>query len=93
MNVKLVESLAQIIQSLTPEEQDLLNERLNYQKLSQTKQQKLEQLREKIFARREGEPFNPPLDQYIQSTRDERTAEQDELLSGCFGEPSQPLQL
>ncbi|MBE9215279.1 hypothetical protein IQ247_21890 [Plectonema cf. radiosum LEGE 06105] len=85
MNTRLVESLMQIIQSLTPEEQIFLEEKLKQQKLSSSEQQKREQLRNKIYQRRKGEAFNPPIDEYIYITRDERTTQQDEMLHDCFG--------
>ncbi|MDJ0737318.1 MAG: hypothetical protein QNJ47_25185 [Nostocaceae cyanobacterium] len=88
MNVKLLESLAQVIKSLTPEEQAFLEEILNQQKLLQQEQQQREQLRQKISERRKGKPFEPNLDEYIQITRNERTAQQDELLRDCLGEKS-----
>ena len=89
MNTKLVESLVQIIQSLTPEEQALLEEKLKPRKNWQQEYQKLLELRARIFARRGGKPFEPLLDEYIQTTRDERTAQQDELIRSCFGESNQ----
>ncbi|ALF53383.1 hypothetical protein ACX27_11880 [Nostoc piscinale CENA21] len=52
MNLKLVESLAQIIQSLTHEEQAFLEERLKQQRLFHTEQQKREQIKREIFQRR-----------------------------------------
>ncbi|MBD2495914.1 hypothetical protein [Nostoc sp. FACHB-280] len=86
MNLKLVESLAQIIQSLTPEEQAFLEEKLKQQRLFYEEQQKREQIHREIFQRREGKSFEPVLDEYIYITRDERTAQQDELLRACFEE-------
>lgn len=50
----------------------------------QEEYQKLLSLRAKIFERRGGKPFDPPLDEYIQETRDERTAQQNELIRSCF---------
>lgn len=85
MNTRLVESLLQIIQSLTPEEQIFLEEKLKQQKLS-SEQHKREQIRNKIYERRKGEPFNPPIEEYIYITRDERNAQQDEILRDCFGD-------
>ena len=54
MNTRLVESLVQIIQSLTLEEQNFLQEKLRQHK---------------------PEAFNPPIDEYIYISRDERTAQ------------------
>ena len=86
MNTRLIESLLQIIQSLTPEEQIFLEEKLKQQKLSSSEQHKREQLRNNIYQRRKGEPFNPPIEEYIYISRDERSIQQDEILRDCFGE-------
>ncbi|GAA6616052.1 hypothetical protein [Scytonema sp. NUACC26] len=83
MNTQLVESLVKIIQALTPEEQSLLNEKLQHQQLWQ-KEQQLEQIKNKISERRKGKPFSPTLEEYIHITREERNMEQDELLKACF---------
>ncbi len=88
MNVKLVESLVQIIDSLTPEEQSLLDEKLKHQKFHQEEQLKRENLRTKIKDSLEGQVFDPPLEDYIQITRDERTTQQDEWLRSCFEKTS-----
>lgn len=76
MNTKLVESLAQIIQSLSPEEQTLLEEKLKqpYGERQASYQQLIE-LREKIFARRGGQSLVPEPDEMIWQMREERTAE------------------
>jgi hypothetical protein len=76
MNTKLVESLAQIIQSLSAEEQTLLEEKLKrpYEERQAAYQQLIE-LRGKIFARRGGEPLLPEPDEVIWQMREERTTE------------------
>ena len=87
MNTKLVESLVQIIQSLDPEEQALFEEKMRKpQNDRQESYQKLLELRDEIFARRGGKPFDPPLSDYIQQGRDDRTAQHDELVREIFGE-------
>ncbi|AFY76018.1 MAG: hypothetical protein IGR93_17765 [Hydrococcus sp. C42_A2020_068] len=65
MNTKLVNSLVQIIQSLTPEEQALLEERLQSKKNWQQEYQKLLEVRAKIFARRKGKPLEPTPEEII----------------------------
>ena len=77
MNTKLVESLAQIIQSLAPEEQVLLEERLKAtpRKDRQQSYQDLLELRKKIFARRGDQPLFPEPDEVIWQMREERTAQ------------------
>ncbi|MGB3639791.1 MAG: hypothetical protein WBA39_19775 [Rivularia sp. (in: cyanobacteria)] len=88
MNTRLVESLLQIIKSLTPEEKLFLEEKLKQQKFDLSEQQKREQLRNNIYQRREGEAFNPPIEEYVYISRDERSIEQDEILRDCFREKS-----
>lgn len=83
MNTQLVDTLAQIINALTPEEKALLEEKITSNK-NQEAYQKMVEVREQIFARRGGKPFDPPLNEYITQTRDERTAQQDELIRSCF---------
>jgi hypothetical protein len=76
MNTKLVESLVQIIHSLDPEEQTLLEEKMRKpQNDRQDSYQKLLEVREKIFARRGGEPLSPEPDEVIWQMREERSAE------------------
>lgn len=84
MNTQLVDTLVQIINALTPEEKALLREKTSW-KNSQEAYQKIVEVREKILERRGGKPFEPPLNEYIAQTRDERTAQQDELIRSCFG--------
>lgn len=86
MNIKLVDSLVTIIDSLTPEERELLESRMKLNKNNNKQEETTEKVQKRILARREGKPFDPPLDEYINITRDERTAEQDELIRSCFGE-------
>ena len=83
MNTHLVETLAQIINALTPEEKALLQEKTRLTN-SREAYQKMVEVREKICNRREGKPFSPPLNEYIAQTRDERIAQQDEFISSCF---------
>lgn len=85
MNAKLVESLAQIIQSLTPEERALLEEKIKPYNW-QAELQKLQELRDQVFARRADQPFDLPLDEHIHQSRNERIRQQDELISECFTE-------
>lgn len=75
MNTKLIDSLVQIVESLSPEEQNLLEEKLKAHTTKHNPQeeyQKLVQLREQIFARRGGKPLNPPPEEIIQQMREER---------------------
>jgi hypothetical protein len=92
MNTKLLDSLVQIIESLTPEEQTILEKKLQAKKNKpnwQENQQKLIELRQKIFERRGGKPFDPPLDYYIQEARDERDQQIDAVMGICFQKEQQ----
>ena len=72
MNTQLVESIVQLIKSLTPEEQALLEEKLHAKDNDwQAKYQRIIELKSKVFARRGGKSFDPPLEEYIQAARDE----------------------
>jgi hypothetical protein len=91
MNTKLVDSIVQLIESLSPAERTLLEEKLNARERKPDPQEEyrlLVALREKISARRGGQPFNPSLDQYLYEGRDERTALHDELVRSCFSKES-----
>jgi hypothetical protein len=85
MNTKLVESLAQIIQSLSREEQALLEEKLKPRSNWEEQQKKLQEIHAQIAARRGEESLDLGLADYIQQGRDERTAQQDELIREVFG--------
>lgn len=87
MNTKLVESLVQIIQSLSLEEQALLEEKLKPRSNWEEQQQKLQEIHAQIAARRGEESLDLGLADYIQQCRDERTAQQDELIREVFGQP------
>lgn len=54
MNIQLVNSLMQVIESLSNEERQLLEERLNRKKSWKSAKQRLTQLHSQILARREG---------------------------------------
>ncbi len=83
MNLKLVESLAQIINSLTPEEQELLIQKTS---IKNGQEQDLGEIQTMKVVKKQGKLFEPPLADYIQITRDERTAQQDELIQEIIKE-------
>lgn len=87
MNKPLVKSLVQVILSLSQEERALLEERLHRQTNWCETLKKIDELRSAIHAEREGKPFDPPLEEYIWQTREERTQQQDELIRSCFPPP------
>jgi len=73
MNSQLVDSLVQIVRSLTPEEQAMFQAKLKPRRHNwQEQRQKIHAQKAEIFARRGGKPFDPPLNIYIQEARDER---------------------
>ncbi|QHU99956.1 hypothetical protein [Synechocystis sp. CACIAM 05] len=82
MNTQLVESLVQIIQSLSPEEQQLLQASLE-QKNSNWQEVlgKIEANRQKIYASRQGKPFDISMDEIVEEMREERTQD---ILQACF---------
>lgn len=83
MNTQLVEALVQIIQSLSKEERVLLDEKLKKPDWQTVRQQIIDHAAA-IDARRGGKPFDPPLEDYIQQTREERNQQHDELMESCF---------
>jgi hypothetical protein len=87
MNTQLVESLVQIVRSLTPEEQALFETKLKPKRhIWQEQRQKIHALKAEIFARRGGKSFDPPLNVYIQEARDERNAIHDNWIHDAFAE-------
>jgi len=86
MNTQLVESIIQLIKSLTPEEQALIQAKLHSQEDWENESQKLQKLKAEVSQRRNDQPFDPPLEDYLHITREERNTQQDQLISECFGE-------
>ncbi|MBW4496274.1 MAG: hypothetical protein KME26_25005 [Oscillatoria princeps RMCB-10] len=80
MNRPLVESLVQVILSLSPEERALLDERL-YRKTNWRETLKqIDELQAQIRADRAEKPFDSPIDDIIHQMREERT---EELMQAC----------
>lgn len=48
--------------------------------------QKLLQLKKSVLHRRNNQPFDPPIEDYVERTRQERNARHDELMNELFGE-------
>lgn len=86
MNSQLVDTLAQIINALTPEEKALLQEKTSTSQKNQEAYQKMVEVRDKIFARREGKPFDMDVNEIIYQMREERSQE---LMDACFPNLSQ----
>jgi hypothetical protein len=83
MNTQLVDSVFQVIQSLSPEERALLDEKLQKSD-ARAAFQRLIDLGDKINARRGGKQFSPPLEDYIQQTREELNQQHDQLMTSFF---------
>jgi hypothetical protein len=76
MNLQLVESLAQIINRLTPEEQELLRDKTTFKKT--------------VLSQREVNSFNADdISEVIYQMREERS---EQLMEACFPELSQARQ-
>lgn len=72
MNTKLVESLVEVINSLSSEERNLLQEKLQHKSDWDATLKRIEARREKIHARHDGQPFEPSVTEIIHQMRDER---------------------
>ncbi len=81
MNVQLVESLANIIQALSPEERELLNEKLTHQSNWQSLRSKILANAQAIGERLGGQPFEPGIDEIIAQMREERD---EQLMTAVF---------
>lgn len=79
MNIQLVESLASAIKALSTEEQELLNQKLTHQSNWQNLRTKILADAQAVQQRRNGQAFEPDIDQIIHQMREERD---EELLSG-----------
>jgi hypothetical protein len=76
MNIQLVNSLMQVIESLSDEERQLLEERLSRKKNWELTKQRLTQLHSQILARREGNMSNISTEDIVEQIyqmREERT--------------------
>ena len=80
MNTKLVESLVQVINSLSEEEKKLLEEKLKPQSDWEETLERIEARRKKIHARTDGKPFEPSVTEIIHQMREERD---EQLMQAC----------
>lgn len=83
MNVPLVESLVQVILSLSPEERALLEERLHRKTNWRETLERIDELQAQIRADRGGKPLNLPVDEIIHQMREDRT---EQMMRACFPE-------
>lgn len=81
MNTKLVESLVQVINSLSKEEKKLLNEKLKPESNWEETLERIEARRKKIHARTGGKPFEPSVTEIIHQMREERD---EQLMQACL---------
>ncbi|MEC4807158.1 MAG: hypothetical protein SAJ12_11150 [Jaaginema sp. PMC 1079.18] len=82
MNTQLVNSLVQIIQSLSSEEQQLLQQKLSQTSNSTQILDIIDEHRKAIHTRRQNQPFNPGIDEIFTQMREERSQElQNSLMS------------
>ena len=72
MNIELVESLVMVINSLSKEEKQLLEEKLQGKSNWEQTLERIEERRKKIHARTNGEPFQPSVTEIIHQMREER---------------------
>ena len=83
MNTKLVESLVEVINSLSSEEKNLLQEKLQRQENWEEQRNRIIARAQKIHARRGGKPFKPSVTEIIHQMREERD---EQLMQACFPE-------
>lgn len=80
MNTKLVESLVQVINSLSEEEKNLLQEKLQHKEDWEETLERIEARRKTIHARTGGKPFEPSVTEIIHQMREERD---EQLMQAC----------
>lgn len=80
MNTQLVESLVQVINSLSSEEKNLLQEKLQRQEDWEKQRSRIIERAKKIHARRGGKPFKPSVTEIIHQMREERD---EQLMQAC----------
>lgn len=87
MNIQLVESLANAIQALSPEERALLNEKLTQTSSWQSLRAKILANAQAIQQRRGGQPLEADIDEIIYQMREERD---EQLMAGLFPNEEKP---
>ena len=80
MNTQLVESLVQVINSLSEEEKSLLQEKLQPESNWEATLERIETRRKKIHAGTGGKPFKPSVTEIIHQMREERD---EQLMQAC----------
>ena len=83
MNTQLIESLIQVINSLSPGERNLLNEKLQRQSDWETMRSRIIKRGKIISERNQGQPPSSSVSEIIHQMREERD---EQLMSACFPE-------
>ncbi len=81
MNTQLVESLVQVINSLSSEERNLLQEKLQRQVDWEKTRSRIIKRGKTIKDRHQGKPFSPSVTEIIHQMREERD---EQLMQACF---------
>ena len=81
MNTKLVESLVEVINSLSEEEKNLLQEKLQRKTDWEKQRSRIIARGKKIHTRRGGKPFKSSVTEIIHQMREERD---EQLMQACF---------
>lgn len=81
MNTKLVESLVQVINSLSEEEKKLLEEKLQPESDWEKQRSRIIERAKKISDRNQGKPLSPSVTEIIHQMREERD---EQLMRACF---------
>ncbi len=83
MNIQLVESLIQVINSLSPEERNLLEEKLKHRSDWEKMRSRIIERGKIIRDRNQGKPLSPSVSEIIHQMREERD---EQLMQACFPE-------
>lgn len=81
MNTQLVESLVQVINSLSEEEKKLLEEKLQPESDWEKQRSRIIERAKKISDRNQGKPLSPSVTEIIHQMRNERD---EQLMQACF---------
>jgi hypothetical protein len=84
MNQQLVNSLVQIIESLTSEERQLLEARLDRKKNWEVSKERLTQLHTQITARRGGNPLNLSTEDIVEQIHQMREERTQQIMDASF---------
>jgi hypothetical protein len=83
MNTKLVESLVQVINSLSEEERNFLREKMQPQSDWEKQRSRIIERAKKISDRNQGKPLSPSVTEIIHQMREERD---EQLMQACFSQ-------